>query len=204
MTAIVTFLLVVVVIQFLLIMFLFSKGEDAHSKRSFFSINQTSKVTTDGASEFEGTFLAAAAAALLDGENGEIASAYDVFGGINNVAMIPSSTLSFGKHLLKAQNYEGVAVTTFLGAPQVRYELHNGNFMRFIFGSLHEKWSTLPPLLLFQHFIWQRWVSSNLYDSSGEKTNMSLRPLQFQNFLYKGRSSLITISVLNFLYHISC
>ena len=120
MTAIVTFLLVVVVIQFLLIMFLFSKGEDAHSKRSFFSINQTSKVTTNGASEFEGTFLAAAAAALLDGENGEIAS-YDVFGGVNNVAMIPSSTLSFGKHLLKAQNYEGVAVTTFLGAPQVRY-----------------------------------------------------------------------------------
>ena len=148
MTAIVTFLLVVVVIQFLLIMFLSSKGEDAHSKRSFFSINQTSKVTTDGASEFEGTFLAAAAAALLDGENGEIASAYDVFGGINNVAMIPSSTLSFGKHLLKAQNYEGVAVTTFLGAPQVRYEFHNvpsRNSMRFIFGSLHEEWSTLPP-----------------------------------------------------------
>ena len=147
MTAIVTFLLVVVVIQFLLIMFLFSKGEDAHSKRSFFSINQTSKVTTDGASEFEGTFLAAAAAALLDGENGETAS-YDVFGGVNNVAMIPSSTLSFGKHLLKAQNYEGVAVTTFLGAPQVRYKFQNvpsRNFMRFIIGSLHEEWSTFPP-----------------------------------------------------------
>lgn len=88
-------------------------------------MNRKSKDIMVIADEFGGTTVAAA---LSEGENGGIASADAVFGGGKSIAtlssMIPGSTLSSEIILTKFGNYEGVAVTTFLGAPQVRHMIY--------------------------------------------------------------------------------